>query len=323
MTALTILLLIVIALLAAIIAVAGYFAFVTRRVSSRAERLVPPEGRFVTIDGNRIHYVDKGEGRPILFIHGLGAILQHFRHPLFDRFGDGYRLIALDRAGSGYSTRVKGSTGRLPEQADLIAKFIDAVGLDRPLLVGHSLGGAVALRVALDHPEKISGLALIAPLTHHVAEPPPEFRNLKIRSAVLRRLLSATVAVPMSVRRSPQTLAFVFGPQQAPADYAIEGAALSMLRPSHFYATATDYAALDQDMPRQETRYGEITLPTAILFGAEDRVLDYRMHGLQMEGKLAGLDLEVVEGVGHMPQYAVTDRVIAFIRRAADRAFAG
>lgn len=322
MTALTILLLLVLALLVGLIAIAGYFAFMTRRIASRAERLSPPSGQFITIDGNRIHYVDAGEGRPILFIHGLGAHLHHFRHPLFERFGDGYRLISLDRAGSGYSTRRGGLTGRLPEQAELIVKFIDAMGLERPLLVGHSLGGAVSLAVALDYPEKISGLALLAPLTHQVEEVPPEFANLKIRSALLRRLLTATVAVPLSVRRSRRTLAFVFGPQEAPSDYATEGAALSMLRPSHFYATATDYVAIDEDLPRQQTRYGEITMPVGILFGAEDRVLDYRKHGLQMQGKLAGLELEIVEGVGHMPQYAVRDRVIAFIRRMADKAFA-
>lgn len=320
-TALIVLFLIALAILAIIVAASAYFAFMTRRISSRAERLAPAAGQFITIDGSRIHYMEAGKGRPILFIHGLGGHLHHLRHPLFERFGEGFRLISLDRAGSGYSTRRKGLTGRLPEQADLIVKFIEALELDRPLLVGHSLGGAVALGVALDHPEKISGLALIAPLTHQLTDL-PQFGNLKIRSALLRRFLSATVAVPMSVRRALQTRALIFGPQEPPSDYAIEGAALSMLRPSHFYATATDYVALDHDLPRQESRYGEIKMPVGILFGAEDRVLDYRVQGLQMEGKLAGLELEIVEGVGHMPQYAVADRVIAFVRRLAAKAFA-
>ena len=76
----------------------------------RPRRLVPANGKFVEIDGNRIHYVETGEGRPIVFVHGLGAQLHHFRHTLFDRFGPGYRLIALDRPGSGYSVRASGAT---------------------------------------------------------------------------------------------------------------------------------------------------------------------------------------------------------------------
>ena len=103
-------------------AVVGYFVVATRRIAADAERMVPPSGKFVTVDGDRIHYVEAGEGPPILFIHGLGGQLHHFRHPLFDAL-DGYRLVALDRPGSGYSTR-RTRAGRLPEQAETIVGFI-------------------------------------------------------------------------------------------------------------------------------------------------------------------------------------------------------
>ena len=79
----------------------GYFVLATRKIAAAAERAVPPAGTFIDIDGDRIHYVETGEGRPILFLHGLGGQLHHFRHPLFHRFGHGYRLIAVDRPGSG------------------------------------------------------------------------------------------------------------------------------------------------------------------------------------------------------------------------------
>ena len=167
-----------VALAAATVLAAAYFAFVTRRIANGAERRVPPSGAFVTIDGNRIHYVEKGEGRPILMIHGLGGHLHQMRRPLMEEFGDGFRLIAMDRPGSGYSTRATGLDGRLSEQAGIVIRFIEELGLEKPLLVGHSLGGAIALAVALDHPEAISGLALISPLTHFEKDPPEEFRSL-------------------------------------------------------------------------------------------------------------------------------------------------
>lgn len=310
------------ALIAAILLVATYYFQATRRISRDAEHAVPPLGKFVTVEGCGIHYVERGEGRPILFIHGLGGTLHHMRRPLMEAFGDGYRLVALDRPGSGYSTRPGRFDGRLGEQARLIAGFIDALGLERPLLVGHSLGGAVALATALHHPEKVAGLALIAPLTQHEDKVAPEFRRLEIRSPLLRRIVSETLAVPTSVRTAAQTLAFLFGPQKPPHDFAVAGGALAGLRPSHFYATSTDLVALRHDAAGLARRYGEIAVPAGILFGSADRVLDHKRHGIGMEGRIAGLDVEIMEGVGHMPQYVDTERVVAFIRRIAGRAFA-
>jgi pimeloyl-ACP methyl ester carboxylesterase len=300
----------------------GYLVMTTRRITAAAEKLAPATGQFVTVGGNRIHYMEQGEGRPILFIHGLGGQLHHFKHPLFDAFGPGYRLISIDRPGSGYSVRRNGDSGGLHEQAAVIAGFIKALKLDRPLLVGHSLGGAVALATAVDHPRAISGLALVSPLTHLEKAIPPAFRALHIRSNLLRQMLAQTVAVPLSLRLSPNTLALVFGPQQPPKDYPIVGGGLSGMRPSHLYATASDFVAIPNDLGKLEARYHEIRMPVGILFGTADRVLDHRRHGLAMAGKIPGLDLEILEGVGHMPQYAAQERVIGFVKRIAGRAFA-
>jgi pimeloyl-ACP methyl ester carboxylesterase len=296
---------------------------VTRLITVRAERLVPATGKFVDIDGNRIHYVETGEGRPIVFLHGLGAQLHQFRHPLFGRMGPGYRLIALDRPGSGYSTRARGATGRLPEQADLVRRFIETLGLERPLLVGHSLGGAVALTLAVEHPDAISGLALLAPLTHLEPDVPKRFGSLYIASPLRRWIMAQTLAVPTSFRYAKQTLDFVFGPQAVPLDYMIEGGGWCGLRPGHFYATSSDLVAIEQDLGRIEQRYGEIAMPTGILFGAADHVLDIGIHGTPMAEKVRALDFEAVDGLGHMPQFVAVERVAAFIERIAGRAFVG
>lgn len=300
----------------------GWNALVTRRLAADAERRIPRIGRTVAVGGDTIHYVDQGSGRPILFVHGLGGQLHHFRQTLFPAIGEGFRLVAMDRPGSGYSTRVS-SGARLPQQAEAIAKFIDAVGLEKPLLVGHSLGGAIALRVALDHPDRISGLALISPLTHYVPTPPKEFGGLYIRSPLLRRIVAATLAVPAGLKTAQQTLDFVFGPQPVPEDYAIGGGGYLGLRPSHFYATSSDIVAVEQDLPGQMERYGEIRMPVGILFGSRDRVLHHTRHGLAMEGKVEGIDIEILEGIGHMPQFVEAGKVAGFVRRMAGKAFGG
>lgn len=295
----------------------------TWRIAAKAERLVPACGKFVEIDGNRIHYVEEGEGRPIVFLHGLGAQLHHFRQTLFGRFGAGNRLIALDRPGSGYSVRASGATGGLSEQADVVRRFIEELRLERPLIVGHSLGGAIALALAVEHPTAIAGIALLSPLTHLEARTHQQFDLLYVPSRLLRRLLAFTVAIPLSLRYAQPTLRFIFAPQAVPPDYMVAGGGWLGLRPSHYFATSTDVVAVEQDLGRIEKRYREIAMPAGILFGTDDRVLDEAVHGEPMLDKIRGLDFERVEGLGHMPQFVQAERVVAFIRRIAARAFAG
>jgi pimeloyl-ACP methyl ester carboxylesterase len=304
----------------AVLGIAGLVS-ATLWIAAKAQRLVPPVGKFIEIDGNRIHYVDVGEGRPIVFLHGLGAQLHHFRHTLFGHFGPGYRLIALDRPGSGYSVRARGATGRLPEQAALVRRFIEKLGLERPLVVGHSLGGAVTLTLAVEHPEAISGIALLGPLTHLETRARQRFDLLYIPSRLKRWIMAYTVAIPLSLRYARPTMEFIFAPQAFPADYMVDGGGWLGLRPVHFQATSADVVAIEQDLGRIEQRYGEIAMPAGILFGTADRVIDIRIHGEPMRGKIEGLDFEAVDGVGHMPQFVEPRRVIGFIGRIAARAF--
>lgn len=311
---------VVVALLVAALIVAGFLVFRTRSIARAAERAVPARGRFVDIGGNRIHYVEEGEGRPILFVHGLGGTLHHFRHPLFGGSLPGYRLIALDRPGAGYSTRAPGATARLPEQAAVIAGFIDRLGLEKPLVVGHSLGGAITLTLALNHSDRISGIVLVSPLTAHRDDVPPELAPIYIRSPLKRRLLAETVAIPAAMKLAPQTLSYVFGPQEAPDGYMTEGGGQLGLRPSQWYEMVTDLVAVAEDMPEIVSRLEDIGVPAAMVFGTGDRVLDYATNGAALRDRLPELDFETLEGVGHHPQYVAADRVAEVIRRTAERA---
>ena len=304
----------------ALVAAIAWLVLRTRWIAARAERDVPMKGRTMRVGGDTIRYGETGEGRPVLFIHGLGAQLHHFTHSLFEAMGAGWRMVAIDRPGSGYSVRA--GSPRIVDQADQIARFIDAVGLGKPLVVGHSLGGAIALALALRHPDKVAGLALIAPLTNHVPRPPEAFGGLYIVSPLRRRILAETVAVPMSQKLADQTLRAIFGPEPPPADYMSKGGGSLGLRPSHFYATASDLVSVELDLPAQQQRYGELSMPVGIIYGERDQVLDHVEQGLWMADKVPGIEIELIPGTGHMPNFTQPDRVAAFVRRIADRAFA-
>jgi hypothetical protein len=123
------------------------------------------------------------------------------------------------------------------------------------------------LSAALQDPQAIAGLALIAPLTHFVPTVPPPFRALAIRTHGMRQLFAHTLAVPLAILNSRKTLALVFGPEPAPKDFPVRGGGLLGLRPEAFRGASVDMVAVEQDLPAQQLRYGELRLPIHVLYG--------------------------------------------------------
>ena len=299
-------------------AVGAGLALFSQWQGRRAERKVPPDGRFVEVDGARLHYVDLGEGPPVVMVHGLGGQLRNFSYAVAERVAAHHRVILFDRPRSGYSTVPARAEPGIKAQADLIARGIVALGLNRPLLVGHSLGGALSLSLALDHPGLVSALALIAPLTQPQAEPPAVFRGLAAGAASKagRYLVSNLVALPLSTLTGPATLKAIFAPEPAPGDFQIRGGGLLALRPGNIAAAMFEMSAAADEMTAIAARYGELTLPVSILFAREDHVLDYRTNGEKTAGVIARCRLELVDG-GHMLPVTQPALTAGFIERAA------
>jgi pimeloyl-ACP methyl ester carboxylesterase len=300
------------------VALALYAAWTARQVEKR----LPPCGRFIEVDGARIHYVDEGSGPPIVLIHGLGGQMHNFTHSLLDRLKRDHRVIIIDRPGSGYSTRPRRGSASLAAQAHTIAHFIDALGLKRPLVVGHSLGGAIALVLGLDHPEKVGGLALLAPATQPAKAVPPLFRGLYVKSPFMRRLVAWTLAIPMSIRHRDLVLGTVFGAGAVPPDFAIKGGGLLTLRPRSYIAASSDFIAAIEDLKHMPARYQNLTVPVGILFGTGDLLLDHTVHGQGLASSLPGAHLELIEDGGHMILITCADHCADFIARMVQRAAA-
>lgn len=265
----------------------------------RATAKVPPVGRFVDLDGARLHYVDDGQGPTIVMIHGLGGQLQNFTYALTGLLTDRFRVISVDRPGSGYSTASGRVQPGLAEQAAILADFIRALNLGKPLVVGHSLGGAVALALALDHPEAVGALALLSPLTHRQDIVPDAFKALVIRSSALRHAVGWTLATPLGKLGRKEGRALVFGPDAVPDDFDTRGGGALTLRPANFYAAASEASAGNADIDRQVALYPELAVPVAILFARGDRILDPAVHGTPMLAASPRVSLDWIDG-GHM-----------------------
>lgn len=125
-----------------------------------------PQGRFVTLpDGLRLHYLEAGEGEPVVFVHGSGPGASghsNFKqnYPVFASFG--YRAIVPDLPGYGRSDKPE-TTYSLDFFGNALSGLLDALDIRRCVLVGNSLGGAIAIKLALEQPQRVSRLVLMAP----------------------------------------------------------------------------------------------------------------------------------------------------------------
>jgi pimeloyl-ACP methyl ester carboxylesterase len=224
-------------------------------------------------------------------------------------------VIVVDRPGSGYSTRAAASPADLSTQAAALAALVRSLGLGPAFVVGHSLGGAIALTMALEHPQQVAGLALLAPLTHIRDDVPPVFAGLTIQSPAMRKLVAWTLAIPASIRNSAKTLDVVFGPEPVPKDFATRGGGLLSLRPSAFLSASNDLQALPERLPQVQERYAELRLPVHVLYGKDDRILDWKANGQALVDKVPGARLELVEG-GHMLPVTQVEATAGFIEAA-------
>lgn len=297
---------------------AGLWWF-TARTAGKVEQALPARGRFVDVPGARLHMIERGQGPAILLIHGLGGQCGHYTYGVTDRLAVDHLVVAVDRPGSGYSTRDEGASASLPAQAAMMAALIDKLQLDRPLVVGHSLGGAIALALATDFPEKVRALALVAPLTSMAEKVSPAFQGLMISRIWVRKLVAWTLATPAMIMGREKMLGLIFGPETVPADYGTHAGGLLSMRPSQFLSAAADLHALPDSLPLLYTRYGELRVPVSVLYGRGDRILDPTENGTAFIERIKATttaSLELIDG-GHMLPVTNPVATAAFIRKAA------
>jgi len=131
-------------------------------MANKAERDTPPIGRFLEGDGVRLHYIERGQGEPLVLIHGNGMLIQDFVvSGLVERLAKQYRVIVIDRPGYGYSSRPRRIwTPRA--HATLFQEALQQLGVERATVVGHSWGTMVAVSLALQAPDLVRSLVLLS-----------------------------------------------------------------------------------------------------------------------------------------------------------------
>ena len=137
-----------------------YARYAVHRFESLEPDSAAAPGGFQDVNGTRIYYVQAGRGEPVVLIHGLNASTFSFRY-IIPELAQHYRVVALDLQGFGYSARPAGADYSLTAQAELVRRAMERLGIERATVVGHSMGGAVAMRLAVRSPERVVRLVLV------------------------------------------------------------------------------------------------------------------------------------------------------------------
>lgn len=226
------------------VALAGLAALANHFAARRAERKHPPEGSFIEVDGIRLHYSDRGEGSPVVLIHGNAVSGNDYNTSgVADLLIEGHRVIIFDRPGFGFSERPRGHLWTAHQQAELLHQALKQLGVERPVVVGHSWGAIVALELASHHQTNTAGLVLLSGYYFWTLRPDVLLVALGA-VPVLGDVLAYTVSPVLGRLMMPLFKRAIFSPAPVPARFQDEYSAAIALRPSQIRATSVDAALM-------------------------------------------------------------------------------
>ncbi|MFN4262684.1 MAG: alpha/beta fold hydrolase [Thioalkalivibrionaceae bacterium] len=275
-------------------------------VGERAiERLYPPVGVEVSVGDERIHARVRGpdDAPGVLLIHGASSNLRDLDSSLGESLAEaGFRVVSVDRPGFGYSTRQPGRQFDPSAQAMILLDAAQALGLEKPIVIGHSWAGAIVMAALVEHRERVAGGVLIAGVTGHWAGSlgaAYEIAGLAWIGAGFAR----TLLLPVGWWVLDEAVESVAAPQPVPDGYAERIAARLALRPRTFLINAGDVERSNEFLQSLSPRYGSIDRPLMVIHGDADEIVPFWNHGERLAPIVPGIEIHLMPGVGHIPHH--------------------
>ncbi len=272
-----------------------------------------PAERTVTLHGHSFSYTDSGSGPVLLFIHGLLGSQRQWTH-LVDRLDDGHRVVVPDLFGHGESAKPMGDYS-LGGHAATLRDLLDRLDIERVTLVGHSLGGGIAMVFSYLFPERVERLVLVAsgglgrevsPLLRSATLPGAEYVLPVLASGWMRERIASAGRLLGSVGLRPGSdLTQVWQGFTSLGDADTRRAFLATTRavidPGGQSVTAHDY--LPEAAP----------IPTLVVWGTRDRMIP-AWHAAAATASIEGCRVELFAGAGHFPHLDDPDRFADLVR---------
>src|SRR4051794_13445070 len=282
-----------------------------------AERRHPPQGTFMEVDGVRLHYSDRGEGSPVVLIHGNAVSGDDWNTSgVAELLLRSHRVIIFDRPGFGYSERPRGHLWTAAQQAELLHKALRQLGVESPVVVGHSWGTIVALALAERHQTDVAGLVLLSGYYFWTLRPDV---LLVVAGALpmLGDVLRYTVSPLLGWLQMPLLKWAMFSPARVPARFQAEYSPAMALRPSQIRATSVDGALMIPGAVALRRGYKDLRLPVVIIAGDGDKVV-FKRRSEQLRDSIPGSVLQIVKGAGHMVHHLAARQVVEAVESAVE-----
>jgi phosphatidylglycerol lysyltransferase len=287
--------------------------------ASRAEHAYPPTGAFLSVEGTRLHYVRRGSGPAVVALHGSDGSLLDYADTVLETLRHEFEVIAFDRPGHGYSEGPYRAFATPEVQLRLLHAAVCRLGLVRPLLVGHSWSGLLVMMYALDYPNEVSGLTLLAPWVA-----PPSFPPMPLlyapRIPLLGELSLWTVHRLFKGAIIHYYLREAFLPEPVPPAYARQSVACWLRWPRMVKVFSRENTADRPALRAYSKSYGDVAVPVTIVAGQDDRIVSTVDHAEWLHRLLPASDLVVLPHTGHQLLHTRPDAVCAAVRECAERA---
>jgi len=291
----------------------------TRPVASPVGRLSPsvasrlvPRSTIDLDDGRTLAYAEAGQGPPLVIIHGTLMSLEDMWLGPVPYLAEHFRVIAVDRPGHGFSRRQGYADAHSWRQAALIRDGVQALGLKRPVIVGHSFGGAVALAYGLQFPDEIAGVVALAPICF----PEPRLEHLMFgpRAAPGGRIVSDLLGRSVDPALLPLLWNMMFLPGAMPPGYAQAYPFGLAGNAEQLVAEGEDAAGLMAGLTRSVLAYHACKVPVRILGGDADIVVSTPLHGYRVAQCIPEAVFEALPRTGHMLHHQHPEAVLRAAR---------
>jgi pimeloyl-ACP methyl ester carboxylesterase len=249
-----------------------------------------------TKTGRRLAYVEAGVGPDVLLVHGTLTTADDMRLALFGHLQNAFHVVAVDRPAHGASDHVPGVDASLWSQAETLRDATLALGLRRPIVCGHSYGGAVALAMALAYPDLVGSVVALAPICF----PEPRLEHVVFGPRTIAGREAASWIDPLLL---PILWNAMFLPQLMPKPFAGGFPFALAGKPSQIVAEGEGANQLPLDLVRSVSAYAGCRVPVHFLTGSADIVVN-PLHSTFAASLVPNSRLRVLPSVGHMIHHA-------------------
>lgn len=269
--------------------------------SAIASQCDQPKEHYLNVEKTRVRYVENGAGPGVVLIHGNAGSVDDFDFQGLGRLCEDHRVIAVDRPGHGKSNRPNGSDATLEFQTRLLHEALAQLGVTRPVLVGHSWGGALALAYAVAYPNDLSGVVLLAPAAYSDGGP-DQFMRAVLKTPVIGDVTLTIGRICLGPHLLRKELRDAFYPDPVPEDY-LRHASSAWLGHKQMRAILEDEYGLDKELKKLSKHYSEISVPVVIVTGDQDKVVSAQANAFRLKATISRAQLIELKNTGHqVPQ---------------------